>query len=262
MLSANSIDDYILFRFRKIDKYLLQSLVNSELHFARPETLNDPFDCRVDFHASLERAIIRAEGTNHERLKGLREIMNEDLKSDEIRAFVENIGVCSFSLTLENTLMWSHYADNHRGVCLTYGFPKAFFDETVNDILGIVGVDYGIDPLSDWFLHVLDEHMPFDRFIRLLIKKAFTVKAELWRHEEEVRIVRKTAGIQSIDRNFLRQVCFGLATPDADVALVKNVIAQCGYDVDLCRMSRNEASDFGLEPIEIEPSATRERQVG
>ncbi|MCX5818853.1 MAG: DUF2971 domain-containing protein [Deltaproteobacteria bacterium] len=261
MLPANNIDDYILFRFRRIDKHFLQSLVNSELHFARPEALNDPFDCRVDFRASLERAIIRAEGANQETLKELRRIMNEDVRSDEIRAFVENIGVCSFSLTLENTLMWSHYADNHRGVCLTYGFPKAFFDETVNDILGIVKVDYGPDPLSDWFLHILDESVSLDRFIRLLIKKAFTVKAELWRHEEEARIVRKTAGIQSIDRNFLKQVCFGLATPDADIALVKNIIARCGYDVALCRMRRNEASDFGLEPIEIEPSATRERQV-
>ena len=183
MLPVNSINDYILFRFRRIDKHSLQSLVNSELYFARPDALNDPFDCRVDFHASLERAIIRAEGENQERLKKLLEIINEDVKSDEIRALVENIGVCSFSLTLENTLMWSHYADNHRGVCLTYGFPKAFFDATINDILGIVRVDYGPDPLSDWFLHVLDEYVSFDIFIRLLIMKAFTVKAELWWHE-------------------------------------------------------------------------------
>ena len=75
--------------------------------------------------------------------------------------------------------------------------------------------------------------------------------------EQEARIVRKTAGIQAIDRNFLKQICFGLATPDADIALVKNVITQCGYDVDLCRMRRNEASDFGLEAIEIGRSATQ-----
>jgi hypothetical protein len=225
--------------------------VNSEFYFARPDRLNDPFDCRVDFRASLDNAIIRATGTSQNKLKQLREIMNEAVNSDKIKAFVENVGVCSFSLELPNTLMWSHYADNHRGVCLTYGFPKAFFDETANDILGIVRVDYGLDPLSDWFLQALDQYMPFEGFIRSLIKKAFTVKAELWRFEQEVRIVSKSAGVQAIDKQFLKQICFGLATPDTDVTLVKNIVEQCGYDIDLCKMTRSASSDFGLNPTEL-----------
>jgi len=245
------MNDYILFRFRRIGKHFLQSLVNSQLYFAHPARLNDQFDCRVDFRASLDNAIIRATGTSQDKLKQLREIMNEAVNSDKNKAFVENIGVCSFSLELPNTLMWSHYADNHRGVCLTYGFPKAFFDETVNKILGIVRVDYGLDPLSDWFLHALDQYLPFEGFIRSLIKKAFTVKAELWRYEQEVRIVRKSAGVQAIDKQFLKQICFGLATPDTDVTLVKNTVEQCGYDIDLCKMTRSASSDFGLKPTEL-----------
>lgn len=200
-------------------------------------------------------------GTNLDKLKQLREIMSEAVDSAKIKEFVENVGICSFSQEFLNTLMWSHYADNHRGVCLTYGIPNTFFDETVNDILGIVPVDYGSDPLSDWFLHILDEYVPFEGFIRSLIKKAFAVKAELWQHEQEVRIVRKTAGVQAIDRRFLKQICFGLATPDADIALVKNIVDQRGYKVDLCSMRRNAASDFGLEPIAIEHSTTQERQM-
>lgn len=241
-----------LVRFRRIDKHFLQSLVNSELYFACSDQLNDPFDCRVDFRASLDNAIIRATGKNKDYLKQLREIMNEEVYSDKIKVFVESIGICSFSLEISNTLMWAHYADNHRGVCLNYEFPKAFFDETVNNILGIVGVDYGADPLSDWFLKVPDENMPSIKdFILTLIKKAFTVKAKLWRYEQEVRIVRKSAGIQAIDKRFLKQICFGLATPDADVTLVKNILRQCGYDIELFWMARSKSSDFGLEPIEL-----------
>jgi len=245
------MNDYVIFRFRRIDKHFLQSLVNSELYFARPEQLNDPFDCRVDFRISLDNAIIRASGTSQDKLKQLREIINKAVNSDKIKAFVENIGVCSFSLEISNTLMWSHYADNHRGVCLTYGFPKSFFDETINEILGIVRVDYGPDPLSDWFLRVFDQSMPFDGFVRSLIKKAFTVKAELWRYEQEVRIVRKSAGVQVIDKQFLKQICFGLATPDKDITLVKKIVEQCDYDIDLCKMSRSASSDFGLKPTEL-----------
>ena len=245
------MDDYIIFRFRRIDKNFLKSLLNSELYFAHPDRLNDPFDCRVDFRAALDNAILRVTGEGQDKLKQRRKIMDEAVNINKIKAFVENIGVCSFSLELENTLMWSHYADNHRGVCLTYVFPKAFFKETANKILGIVKVDYGLNPLSDWFLHVLDEYMPIDTFIRSLIKKAFTVKAKLWEYEKEVRIVRKNEGVQAIDRQFLKQICFGLATPDTDITLVKNIVGQCGYDIDLCKMARSTSNDFGLEPIEL-----------
>ncbi len=54
------MSDHVLFKFRKIDKYLLTSLVQSEIYFAHPEQLNDPLDCRVDILNALENAISRA----------------------------------------------------------------------------------------------------------------------------------------------------------------------------------------------------------
>ena len=231
---------------------MLKSLVNSELYFSHPDQLNDPLDCRVDIFDSLDRAIHSAASAKRDQVEKLREFINDSVNINKIESFIENLGVCAFSRELENTLMWSHYADNHRGLCLNYGLPKSFFDETIHDILGIVEVDYGLSPLSDWFLHVLNEYMPScEEFIRSLIKKAFTVKAELWRYEQENRIVRKTAGAHTIDKQFLKQICFGLATPDTDVTLVKNIVDQCGYDIDLFRMARSKSTDFGLEPIEL-----------
>ena len=145
------MNDYIIFKFKRIDKNLLKSLVNGEFFFARPDRLNDPFDCRVDILSSLLNAISRANGITRNELQQLQQIINS-LNMEKLKLDLGNMGVCSFSLELENTLMWSHDADNHRGVCLTYEFPKSFFDETANEILGIVDVDYGLNPLSDWFL--------------------------------------------------------------------------------------------------------------
>jgi hypothetical protein len=244
--------DYVIHKFRRINESFQKSLENSELYFAHPDQLNDPFDCRVDILDSLDRAIRSASASKRDQLKGLCEWMNDSVNINQLKSFIENVGVCSFSLELENTLMWSHYADNHRGVCLNYGFPKSFFDDTKDEVLGIVKVDYGLNPLSDWFLkEVFKKYIPCDNFIRSLIKKAFTVKAELWQYEKEVRIVRKNAGIQTIDKQFLKQICFGLATPDTDIALVKNIIGQGGYDIDLFKMTRSTSTDFGLEPLEL-----------
>ena len=52
--------DYVLFKYRKIDKNVLKSLVHSEIFFAGPDRLNDPFDCKVEILKALENAIAGA----------------------------------------------------------------------------------------------------------------------------------------------------------------------------------------------------------
>jgi hypothetical protein len=42
-------DEYRYFKFRSVDKRLIESLTGGHLWFAKPGTLNDPFDCRLDF---------------------------------------------------------------------------------------------------------------------------------------------------------------------------------------------------------------------
>ena len=84
-----------------------------------------------------------------------------------------------------------------------------------------------------------------------LIKKALAVKAKPWGYEKEIRIIRRSDGLHVIDKKHLKQVCFGLATPDSDVTLAKKLIHQSGYKVALCKMERSVQSDFGLKASEI-----------
>jgi len=203
---------------KKIDKHLLKSLINSELYFARPARLNDPFDCRVNIINALENAIHRSLPPVRQRLEKIRK-----MKSffDKVQTDLEGMGVSSFSLDLENPIMWSHYADNHRGICLAYSFPESFFYEAADYILGIASVDYGLDPLSNWFLREASGLGSFDEFGMSLIQKILTIKAEQWEYENEVRIIKNTGGVYPIDKKYLKQVCFGLATPETDVQLIK-----------------------------------------
>ena len=130
-MSDHLNDNYVFFKFRKIDKNLLNSLVLSEIYFARPDRLNDPFDCRVDILNALENAISRSPYPLRgglERLRGMNRLF-EKVKTD-----LENFGICSFSFELKElgkvlnkVLLWSHYADNHRGICLIYCFPESYF---------------------------------------------------------------------------------------------------------------------------------------
>src|SRR5260221_4416684 len=240
--------NYVLFKYKRIDKNLLKSVVHSELYFASPIGLNDPFDCRVDILKALENAISRApipSRTKLEKMRGMREFF------EKVQKDFEKIGVCSFSLDLKCPLMWAHYADDHRGICLTYSFPESFFYENASQILGTDRVDYGINPLSDWFLNVAPSLNSFEEFGIALIKKMLTVKAKPWDYEKEVRILRKAEGPQVLDVKYMKQVCFGLRTSESDMALVKALMVRCGYDVALYKMTQSAGSDFEFDAVEI-----------
>jgi hypothetical protein len=179
------MSDFIMFKFRSINKYLLASLVNSELYFAQPSCLNDPFDCRVEVLRSLDNAIIKSSPENRETLMKLRQMQGF---FEKVQTDVSQIGVCSFSLHLNNPLMWSHYANSHRGVSLMYTFPEAYFYENEDSILGIDRVEYDSSPLTDWFIRRAPSLGSFEEFGIALVSKILTIKAKPWKYEGEVRI--------------------------------------------------------------------------
>lgn len=94
--------EYVLFKYRKIDKNLLKSLVHSEIFFAGPDKLNDPFDCRVDILKALENAISRAPDQSRAKLEKLRSMSGF---FETVQADFEKVGVCSFALDLRCSLM-------------------------------------------------------------------------------------------------------------------------------------------------------------
>jgi len=242
------MSDYAAFKFRAVNKNLLRSLVDNSIYFAKPNDLNDPFDCRVDVLRSLENAIIKCPSESRGNLQKLRQMHGF---MEEVQADLHEFGVCSFSLELNNPLMWSHYADGHRGLCLLYSFSEAYFYQNDDRILGIDQVEYDTSPLTDWFIKRAPDPGSFVEFGTSLVCKILTVKAGPWAYEREVRILRRTPGVEQLDRTSLKQICFGLETADEDVALVRKLIEQGGYEVTLCRMIRCKDTDFGFKTVEI-----------
>ncbi len=240
------MSNYVLFKFKKINKTLLKSLVHGEIYFTRPERLNDPFDGRLDIRNALENAISRSQPATRARLERLRAMSGF---MDKVQFDLRHVGIGSFSLELANPLMWSHYADGHRGVCLTYVFPESFF--SAEPIIGIDQVDYGRNPLSQWFIEEAMRIESFEQLGLALTKKALTVKSLWWEYEKEVRIIRRSEGAQRLDRGYLQQVCFGLSTAESDIQLIKELISSCGYGATLCKMVRDESNDFGLKTVEL-----------
>jgi len=122
---------------------LLTVLRDKKLYFSDPITFNDPWDCKpwFDYRPMLEdpvtreemitffRALVSPDMLAHPFREGYDTGIRTD--NDELRKEVEiySIGLAEeirkmrvycLSVPPESTLMWSHYSDNHRGICLEF----------------------------------------------------------------------------------------------------------------------------------------------
>ncbi len=242
-----------ILKFRKIDKRLIDSLVHSQLYFPCPEQLNDPFDCKVDIEKSLRKAISQSSGSEREALERI--LNNDECRKEfnKVPQIIKDYGIFSASRkgALKSSLMWSHYADRHKGVCLVYAIPHNqinFYGP--NRIFGVQNVDYGLDvgsnQLTEWFKKLPANDNLYKCAFEKLIQTVLTIKDKCWVYEEEWRMIRKSSGIVSIDRSYLQHVCFGLDASKDEMKLIREILIKFNYDVGYSRMQRAE-SDFGID---------------
>jgi hypothetical protein len=194
-----------LYKYRSLSgrsaEFVERLLLHDELYFPQPLEFNDPFDCCPV--ASLD--VTEDQFTNY--LDGLYKRMAPRLTradrrrkvSDVLRDFrnhkskmaidvtnkvmaeaVNSAGVLSLSAKPDHVLMWSHYADSHRGICIRFQASSTtpFFGRAQRVI-------YQPDrPVLNVILDSRDARA----------EKALLTKADFWSYEEEWRIVEHEAG--------------------------------------------------------------------
>jgi len=239
--------DYCCFKYRPIDKRFLESLIESVIYFPHRGQLNDPFDCNVDIAIALDHAI----SSDRCRTPGiLQKFRKNEPEIERFRENVAKLGVGSFSLANNETLLWSHYANDHKGVVLRYDFPEEFLNDE-DTILGASAVSYEPNAISDWLIQ--NAHLYYEdnrTFIIELLKKVLMSKAPAWSYEQEARLVRPVSGVFEISRKILTHVFFGLQTSKQDEQLVRNVIQKYYGEVRFGRTIRL-SDDFGIGTVEL-----------
>lgn len=143
--------------------------------------------------------------------------------------------------------MWSHYADSHKGVSLYYEIPTDFLSP--NQILGWAPVIYRNNPLTHWLIDEIDEDLDATDASIEIMKRAQSMKSEAWSYEEEGRLIRLSSGPVEVRREFLKQVCFGLNTPDADRQTLIKIISTSYENVQIVKMIPNSDADTGVSPV-------------
>ena len=123
-------------------------LVHRQIHLSSPAWFNDPFDCKVPrsrdvsdatlvawLNARCWRELRRrievesgpfAKGPTDSQVARRREelwVTRHEILDQDVAVFqryVDNCGVLSLSERSDDILLWSYYADSHRGVCLRF----------------------------------------------------------------------------------------------------------------------------------------------
>lgn len=120
-----------LYKYRKFDQYWESTLFEGQLHFAEAITLNDPFDCHMfidvkrfsNFMNIFASKYVFPELGYDEICKVYNSRIKNNLKRQCIEIKRDFLLTC-FSEDVKSILMWSHYADSHKGFCVEYDMEK------------------------------------------------------------------------------------------------------------------------------------------
>ena len=119
-----------LYRYRKITDQTIDqeiaAITEKYLWFSTYRETNDPMEGFFEATARFQK------DSNYTR--AVRDIYDEKT----------NIGICCFSDTHDNELMWSHYTGNYSGICVGYA-PQNLIDGLPRNV-HLVRVAYGTKP--------------------------------------------------------------------------------------------------------------------
>jgi hypothetical protein len=158
--------------------------------------------------AHSELANIAYHATNPEYEVSEEEAERWLLTSDIQRELLKQYdrGVCCFSSVVDNPLLWSHYSDQHRGLCIGYGLNR-----TPRPQLRKVVYGGSRTVATSLIAKALLENDPEAQ--ELLDRDVLLRKASPWRYEREWRLLGNR-GVQDSDLE-LKDVTFGLRCPVA-----------------------------------------------
>lgn len=226
-----------------------QILSESTLYWSSPLAFNDPFECapvpempkiRAERESRLRRLIRKqaptaSEATRRELLGNAMRVPAETYEQGlqrELPNLLKDFAVCSLSATPESVLMWSHYSDCHRGLCLRFRpltrDSKAPYVPEKTYFEFAYPITYSAErPTIS--IPIANEGETLERTV--------LTKADFWRYEEEWRLIahKGGAGLRPFPPECLDAVILGARMPKEDRDEVEGWLAQRHYPVALLK---------------------------
>ncbi len=182
-----------LYRYQSINKFALENLILKKNWASNTKYFNDPFEFSLRGNYDVDK-------------NGQVNFLSQDNQVilSEVRERVSKIGVISYSETYESTLMWSHYASNHEGMCLV-------FEVDLESIDNLYKVNY--EDMLPYF--------DFEGYINY--HPVLITKSKIWSYEKEYRQLFSFNEHHFDPPGKLTEIIFGCQTSAKDIEVIFNI---------------------------------------
>lgn len=248
-----------LYKYRALTPHTEAIFTKNHLYFASPSSFNDPFDClfRLVFDAKRKAKkkkyfeyLVSNLGWSRSkaRLEAARlfdSMSNQELdawekeRGREFLAARNRIGVFCLSAVDDDVLMWSHYADCHRGICLEFRLAHTAH---VDFFAGATRVRYQED------LPVVN---PYEMDRLEMMRACLLTKSSRWAYEQEWRNIDMNAyGNREFPRGLLSRVILGACMCANDRSRVLDWISHHNASISVCQAElRDDRYGLQIRPL-------------
>jgi len=288
------------------ENYTLENLRKNQIYFSHPTDFNDPFDCKLNYIYKGKKELwypLYKKYNNYTRAqaeKSLREEIDKgrfvkdgyyiiyDPKNDGNRGQYDNLFhgnfqkeslplVSCFSEKHNDMLMWGHYADKHRGICLCFKSYKPPIDDS-DKLPSDIDCSYSLIPLKNYNsskipspqlgiclwrvrysnvllnpINMLDSNSYYE------IIRGLTTKKSDWEYENEYRMIIAQSLFQqhnliNYNKEDLEGIIFGMNISLSDAKSVYEIVCDeyldKGADVNFYKVKEIlEERKIQIEPI-------------
>lgn len=236
-----------LFRFSGISSDnswngLVSDIENNAITLSSPSRFNDPMD-------PLIRAWVRQRQIHYDDKvdKVMYQLVGKALEKTRICCMVDPLKnkrkLCSKKdiprIEGCNPLMWAHYANSHKGICLQYKITPSNILDTNEMVVRLLDVNY-------------DKTLPLDGDISFI--DSLIIKGDCWRYEKESRLTmyskRKTKEFCQLKGYEIEAVYMGCEIDPKKRGEIKNILR--GSNVQLYQMAFSKQDITKLESHRID----------
>lgn len=247
-----------LYKYLAYDNGAKALINDGTLKYSHFSEFNDPFDCVVsyDIEDSLEyyksrKDLIKALGDKlnyspSERIQKKRQLLKNVEKSfvngDFQRDLLNPIGICCLSKVSDSILMWSHYANHHKGIVVEFNT----FQDKYTELRDVEKKLLGFPIVYQNEMPKISARNGQDGFSA--VQSSILTKSLSWEYENEVRVLSTQSGpgIHNFDHSLISRVIAGVKMTNCDYLDLVKRVNQINSENDLsiqvvkARMSKDD----------------------
>lgn len=156
------------------------------------------FKIFTEIYPQLDNDIKKKQSEIHEQEKQIQKIMDQ------------NFAVGCLTTDYRNNLMWSHYADGHKGFCIEYDFKDL---KNINNLLPVA---YSTDRPSIPLECIYNNSKDMNTEVTKALYIALLTKDNIWEYENEWRIIISATEGKNIEMPPISAIYLGAQMPEGD----------------------------------------------